>query len=80
MCVDVVYNACGKKIQDVVQYFHYITEIVPSWHPSILHSKRKAVFAVAGRFGVLMCCLPSGHSSVSLVAGFHLFHPLLLQS
>jgi hypothetical protein len=21
---DVVYNACGKKIQDVVQYFHYI--------------------------------------------------------
>jgi hypothetical protein len=28
-----------------------MAEVVPSWHPSIFHSKQKAVFAVAGRFG-----------------------------
>jgi len=57
-----------------------MAEIVPSWHPSISHSKQNAVFTVAGRFGAMMCCLPSGHFSLSLIAGFHLFHPLLLQS
>jgi len=57
-----------------------MAEIFPSWHPSISHSKQNAVFTVAGRFGAMMCCLPSGHFSLSLIAGFHLFHPLLLQS